>query len=485
MKKLSATIGFIVCYLLPSQLKAQCTFISPTVDINSTAVQSGNCVVNFNLSFDIITNSGNKIIYLHLWPSAVYPNHDYSCNQCQPTYSVNDNHGKKDLASTVLNIAIDNFGSSPAFLTSYGPDPTAPVSTTSNTPGMSIVKVASATPGAERFIISNVTAVVPGACNNAIVFTGDAWSSNSNSSNASVQCAMKGFSVGLNDPVVTGVCANSSPGQYSFNISTISATRQVYYDVYLDNGNNVFDPGSDAVINSVSQANAITITPSASFSSGLINYPTQLAATTKKIYVAVATVGTNYLISTEITPCSSSGTLPIRLSDFTATRSSAGSVSLLWHTATEEGVKDIVIERKTDGDFYPVKTLAAKNTPAGSTYTYTDKNDFKGLSQYRLKFLGIDNAIQYSNIQAVKGYASSIDISVFPNPARGSGKVYFTNIGDLTAVRLIDISGRTIKNSLIKNNSIELGGLQSGIYVLKLSNGITGEQKVLKLNVTD
>lgn len=81
---------------------------------------------------------------------------------------------------------------------------------------------------------------------------------------------------------------------------------QVYYDVYLDNGNNVFDPAGDILINSVPVTSPITISPGNPFNSGTVNYPAAyntLTYSSRKIYVIVAVVGRSYLLSTEIAPC--------------------------------------------------------------------------------------------------------------------------------------------------------------------------------------
>lgn len=275
--------------------RAQCTFISPTVDIISTQTSGANCVINFNLSFDIITNSGNKVIFVHLWKLEDYPSLPYSS---APTAA--------QLSNTILNIVIDNFGV-PTLLPTYSAAPSVTVQSPANNPSMTLQKVASTTPGADRFIISNIQITTPGACASTFVFKGDAWSSNSNSATPAVQCTMLGFSAGLNDPLVSGACVAPVPdASYNFNISTTSASLQVYYDVYLDNGNGVLDPANDILINSRPISAAVTITPGSPYNSGNLSYPpayNTLFYSTRKIFVVVAAVGRSYLLSTEIAPC--------------------------------------------------------------------------------------------------------------------------------------------------------------------------------------
>lgn len=275
--------------------RAQCTFISPTVDIISTQTSGANCIINFNLSFDIITNSGNKVIFVHLWKLEDYPSLSYAN---APTAA--------ELSNTILNVVIDNFGT-PTLMSTYSPAPSVNVQSPANNPSMTLQKTSSTTPGADRFIISNIQITTPGACASTFVFKGDAWSSNANSASPAVQCSMLGFSAGLNDPLVSGACATPVPdAAYNFNISTTSASLQVYYDVYLDNGNGVLDPANDILINSRPISAAVTITPGSPYNSGNLSYPpayNTLFYSTRKIFVVVAAVGRSYLLSTEINPC--------------------------------------------------------------------------------------------------------------------------------------------------------------------------------------
>jgi len=484
MKQLALLLLAIAAICKPVSVTAQCTFISPTVDINTTTVSGSNCIVNFNLSFDLITNSGNKIIYIHLWQLAGYPSHNYSCNQCQPTYSVNDNNGHTDLANSVLNVAINNFSATPAFLTSYGPDPTTPIQSPSNNPGMTITKTASTTAGAERFIISNVVVTVPGACTNNILFKGDAWSSNSNSANAAVQCAMQGFTVGLTDPAVSGNCVNGVPRKYQFTISTVSASRQVYYDVYIDKGNGIFDPANDSLIASLPAASAVTITPSTPYNSGAINYPSAPGSANRKIYVVVATVGQSYLISTEITPCSASP-LPVTFKNFYAMRSSDDAVMLNWQTGSEKDLSAFIIERNKGDVYVKVASVAASNSASGNSYTAIDPNSDASASYYRIKAVNFDGTYTYSATQQVKGTGRVGDIAVYPNPAHGQATVTIGNITAPVSIYVLDNAGRLIKTITTGKNTVELDGLAAGLYMIRVVDNATGSAWMKTLAVTN
>jgi len=480
MKKplLSSMLLFVSFFTITKNISAQCEFISPTVDVTNIQSQGAtNCEVTFNLSFDIVTNSGNKYIFLHLWPSASYPNLDYSCNQCQPTAS--------DLSGTVLNMVINNFTATPAFLSTYGPAPSVPVITPTNMTGLQIQKVASSTLGAERFIISNIKVLIPQACTSAINFTGDAWSSNANSTSSSVQCAMEGIQIGTNEPTVNSVIKCSSTGnQYSFSISTITNTKDVFYDVYLDDGNGVFEPANDILINSLPSTSPITVTPTTPYNSGLISYPTQYQTSVyyaRKIFVVVGAVGQTYLSLKEANPPSCIVT-PLTLISFNAKRNTA-DVVLNWETVAEIDTKEFVIQKKSGNDFIDIASVPTKNEASGAKYSYTDYNNTKE-TQYRLKMVDIDGKATYSDIRVVKAMSGTSDFIISPNPSKGEVKVTLADISSSTNVQLIDNNGRVVKDVRINNtNVISFTGLASGVYMIRVVNGNSGQSITKKLSV--
>ena len=293
MKKIQYLMIAIIIFSA-DQGFAQCTFLSPTVDIKSTTTSGPSCTVNLDLSFDIDANNGNKFIFVHIWKEVNYP-----------ILSPADAPTAAQLSASVLNIVIDNNGT-PILLSTYTPATTIVVQNPSNNPGMTVVKTAvSAT--VDRFTISNVKITALGACTGSFTYKGYAWSTNSNSSNPKVHCSMPPFELGINDPLVTGYCVKGFPGSaYNFNISTSSSNMNVYYDVYLDNGDGIFVPSSDILIHSRLIASAITITPTTPFNSGNMAYPAaydDLSFANRKIFVVVRTVGKSYVLLQAIAPC--------------------------------------------------------------------------------------------------------------------------------------------------------------------------------------
>jgi hypothetical protein len=179
------------------------------------------------------------------------------------------------------------------------------------------------------------------------------------------------------------------------------------------------------------------------------------------------------------------GPLPMRMSAFYAKRKSS-NVGLSWTTDAESNAKEFIVQRKTGNDFIDVATVAASNRADGGTYTYSDVNSFKGVSQYRLKLIDQNGSTKYSEISTVKGTSAANDFTIFPNPSSGNAKVTITDISEPTDVQLIDNSGRILKVvSMNNSNTADFNNLQKGMYMIRIINKNSGESLTKKLNVVN
>lgn len=181
----------------------------------------------------------------------------------------------------------------------------------------------------------------------------------------------------------------------------------------------------------------------------------------------------------------SGGPLPIILSSFYVQRSGA-SVALSWKTSVESNAKEFIVERNDGNGFVTAGTVAATNNFSGSNYSFTDNNVSKTVSQYRLKLVDKDGVSKYSEIKTVKGTAAVSDFTIYPNPTVGTTKISVTDVKEATSIQLIDNSGRVLRNIEMKNSStVELAGLQKGVYLIRITNDKTGESVTKKLSVVN
>lgn len=169
------------------------------------------------------------------------------------------------------------------------------------------------------------------------------------------------------------------------------------------------------------------------------------------------------------------GILPIALNSFFAKRN-GNSVLLNWQTSFESNAHGFEIQRKSDNGFITVGTVLATNSSTGNSYSFTDNNTLKVVSEYRLKLISKDADITYSQIRSIKGTGSAVAFTIFPNPAVRNARISITDINESTDIQVIDNAGRLIKTISSKtSNNLELNGLQTGIYRIRLLNKSTGE----------
>jgi hypothetical protein len=179
------------------------------------------------------------------------------------------------------------------------------------------------------------------------------------------------------------------------------------------------------------------------------------------------------------------GPLPVKMTGFYAKRKNA-TVGLTWATETEVNAKEFIVQRKAGTDFTDVATVAASNSSRGGSYIYNDVNNYKGVSQYRLKMIDQNGVFNYSEIRTVKGTSAANDFTVFPNPSTGNAKVTITDISEPTDVQLVDNSGRILKVvSMNNSNTADFTNLQKGMYMIRIINKNSGETLTKKLNVVN
>ena len=150
----------------------------------------------------------------------------------------------------------------------------------------------------------------------------------------------------------------------------------------------------------------------------------------------------------------------------------------------EVNAKEFVVLKKTGTSWEEVGTVAAKQISSGASYTFNHVNNSKAVTEYRLKMVDLDNSSKLSEIRPVKGNGGVSDFIVYPNPSAGDAKVTITDISEPTEVQLIDNAGRVLKTVNMNNSpTIDLNGLQKGIYMIRITNKTTGESLTKKLSV--
>lgn len=179
--------------------------------------------------------------------------------------------------------------------------------------------------------------------------------------------------------------------------------------------------------------------------------------------------------------------LPVIFSSFNTSRNNS-LVILKWETATEINNKGFFIEKSINGDwhqvaFVPTQTIDGNST-ANLSYQFTDNNNTKGISQYRIKQTDIDGQFKYSEVRAVRGNEQEAKTTVFPNPSiDGNVTVLFADAA-VREIMITDMAGRTVKQwNGYNGNSLSVTNLTPGMYTVRSINRETTEMQVQKMIV--
>ncbi|WP_304065624.1 T9SS type A sorting domain-containing protein [Pedobacter glucosidilyticus] len=183
---------------------------------------------------------------------------------------------------------------------------------------------------------------------------------------------------------------------------------------------------------------------------------------------------------------SSTGTLPVTYTSFTATKNTLNEVSLVWNIASEINTDEYLIERKGEtGDFITIGSLKAQQL---NTYSFTDKNPLLGNNYYRIKAKDFDATLSYSDVKTVQIDALNSDaISVYPNPTSDRLNITINKAGNYQ-IKFVDQSGRVVLEKAIELNSglndlgVSLSSFSAGTYYLTLTNQLNYiAKKIIKI----
>ncbi len=167
-----------------------------------------------------------------------------------------------------------------------------------------------------------------------------------------------------------------------------------------------------------------------------------------------------------------------------------GMVSLEWNTINEINCKWMVVEKSLDGtSFEDIKKIPAIGF-GNNVYKTTDDLDNKISinAYYRIRCIDIDGKYYHSNTFSVSLQQQTIQISLWPNPAKNILNLQIeSNYAERTALIIINHSGQKIKETfytLQKGSnliSMKIDELPPGIYYLFGENNNGFRRKFIKL----
>jgi type IX secretion system substrate protein len=197
-----------------------------------------------------------------------------------------------------------------------------------------------------------------------------------------------------------------------------------------------------------------------------------------------------YNIGGILTPCGLQSPLPVSFKSFSVSRNNS-TVFIRWTTASESNNLGFEIQRLIRaGDWQTISFIPTRavngSSPTELAYSFSDQNGSKGISQYRIKQVDMDQRARFSEIRAVRGFGQMAKTIVYPNPSMSGSKVniLFGEKDGARDVSLIDMSGRVIRQwKGFTNNNLQIENLLPGLYSLKVILRETAEQSIEKIVV--
>ena len=497
-----------------NSVNAQCDLSFPNLvrafSTDITPIGTDKCQYTIDVSFDIVTNSGFKYLFFHSWLIQDYPS--------PPIFNCGGNTPARDPGTSLqLGTAIDEPGKSfndigfinlneltlapdvpvdvTAYIaTTYPHDPSVVLNSPNNSPDLRAVVTRRGNSDTLHFDITDLRIIVNTPCGDPVIIKTDIWGSNSNAPDPKAQCYVCGVGQSFGVPTIAlqKICT-AVPFQYSLGLtSAVPADLHVVYRLYADDLDGVREPNGDDSLLFVSDT--ILINPSTPFSSGLVTLPGDFCCSEPwslwGIFVDVtAREFTNIVSSPVIEEACAASPLPVSLRSFTAARNNA-TVLLKWETVSEQNSRGFYVERNLGNNIWQTMGFVETKAANGSSnsllkYEFSDLNNAKGISQYRLRQVDIDGKHSYSPIRAVRAGGQKGKTIVYPNPsADGKVSVVFADVNTPRDVSLSDLNGRIIKQwKGVTANNIQIDNLLAGFYTIRIIDTESGEQTVEKIVV--
>jgi Secretion system C-terminal sorting domain/Domain of unknown function (DUF2341) len=174
--------------------------------------------------------------------------------------------------------------------------------------------------------------------------------------------------------------------------------------------------------------------------------------------------------------------LSIGLLSFTGNKNNEQD-ELQWITNTENNNAYFTVQHSADGNNFTtittVKTKAPNGTSNGALpYTAIHNKPIVGKNYYQLLATDMNGAVTKSKMIRLDRSQTSGTMIVYPNPTKGELHIEVTCVRSTNAtIKIMDVTGKLVKqielelNQGITANTIDVGDIANGVYLIKLSNG--------------
>lgn len=494
MKRILLSLSAILSLLcLSNKVSAQSCLISnvviQNVSVTDASLTDGKCTLTFDASFTLANNSNNKYIFIQTYLESAtrngqnipgpkpspYPNHfqckDGVAGKTEPP------RGKKDVGEPLLNIAIDNNGTTPVF-TTYVLD--ASIETKGNVATSSIQKEVLSN-GSSRYTLTGLQIDLPYECstNTEYTFVSNFFATASADATA-VNCVNCGLITPLPTIEIAGI-TNCNIVTANFTNST-DEPQQLDYFLFAD-----VDADGELLPTTLGGNDLLVTTGKVNVPSGQTREVTATLAQSfvgQDIFVVVNLGG--FGVSELLPTIACAAPLPVSLKSFNVKRVNT-TATLTWETASEINNRGFSIQRNTGrgwSDVFFVESKAASgNSSSLLSYEFNEANTEKGVTQYRLKQVDVDGKSKMSDVRSIKGVSQVSKNMIYPNPSNdGSVNIIFDDERGSRDVLISDMGGRIIKQYRnVSASTMRVDQLNPGMYTIRVINQASGSQQNEKL----
>ena len=157
--------------------------------------------------------------------------------------------------------------------------------------------------------------------------------------------------------------------------------------------------------------------------------------------------------------------LPIQLKNISATLKS-NTVLIDWTVLNPSTIKQFIIERSNNGNSF--SAFGSVPSINKNSFSFTDLSPIN-TAYYRIKMVGIDGSITYSNSLLVEKETNK-GISIYPNPI--NSHLSIAGLGGKSNLKITNTEGKKVfeQSTTANNLTISLSGLKAGVYFLSFTD---------------
>jgi hypothetical protein len=152
--------------------------------------------------------------------------------------------------------------------------------------------------------------------------------------------------------------------------------------------------------------------------------------------------------------------LPVQVINFKAYQQGSG-VQTSWTCLNEVNMDHYEVQRSVDAtNFITLGSVTALNNGEPSVnYSFYDQNPLQGDNYYRIKIVGKDGSISYTNVEVVVIGGGLSSINIFPNPV--TQHAFTLQLSNIAAGKYSLLIYNTLGQLLLKQEIDHAGGSAS------------------------